>query len=159
MKIKIFLRACLKIVRDAVFVEKAVWRGATKDPAMAGPGGPRHCAFSAKTLRAAALLPVAFVGSVLAARFEGAWTSPPRPWPKSLAAAPLRIFRQALIIFPCLIITACSSNISRTHRGDLLDDKVTAQRVQAELSRAGNDFKNVHANSTNGVVVLAGSVR
>src|SRR5690348_14342935 len=69
--------------------------------------GPHHCgaeeqqsqtAFSAKTLRAAALLPVAFVGSVLIpTRRDGdARTSPPRPPPKSLAAAPSRIFRQAL---------------------------------------------------------------
>lgn len=68
--------------------------------------------------------------------------------------------KNLLSVLPCLaFITACSSNISRTHRGDLLDDKVTAQRVQAELGRAGNDFKNVHADATNGVVVLSGSVR
>src|SRR5262249_43495499 len=47
------------------------------------------------TLRAADLLPLAFVGSVLTARCGDARTSPPRPQPKSLAAAPLLIFRKA----------------------------------------------------------------
>jgi osmotically-inducible protein OsmY len=61
-------------------------------------------------------------------------------------------------LFSCLLLNACSSNLSRTERGDVLDDKVTTQRVQAELSRAGKDFKEVHANATNGVVVLSGSV-
>jgi osmotically-inducible protein OsmY len=58
----------------------------------------------------------------------------------------------------CLALTACSSNPSRTYRGDLLDDKVTTQRVQLELSRAGSDFKNVHVFTTNGVVTLSGNV-
>jgi hypothetical protein len=53
-------------------------------------------AFSAKTLRAAGLLPVACVGSALTARCGDAPASPPWPRLKSLAAAPFRIFRQAL---------------------------------------------------------------
>jgi|SRR6185437_11355231 len=64
-----------------------------------------------------------------------------------------------LCIFSCLLLYACSSNPSRTYRGDVLDDKVTTQRVQAELSSAGNDFKDVHVNTTNGTVVLSGTVR
>lgn len=59
----------------------------------------------------------------------------------------------------CLVLTACSSNPSRTYRGDVLDDKVTTERVQAELSRAGSAFKDVHASATNGVVTLNGNVR
>ena len=47
-----------------------------------------------ETLRAAGLLPVGFVGSVLTARCGDARTSPPRPQPESLA--PFLIFRQTL---------------------------------------------------------------
>src|SRR6185436_3435788 len=55
-----------------------------------------QAAFCAKTLRAAGLLPVAGVGSVLTARCGDARTSPPWPRPKSLAAGPRGIFGHAL---------------------------------------------------------------
>src|SRR5712664_2444123 len=55
-------------------------------------------AFCPKTLRAAGLLPVAGVGSFLTARCGDARNSPPWPQPKSLAAGPLPIFKQALSI-------------------------------------------------------------
>src|SRR6267143_1040716 len=64
-------RACLETTRGAVFVEKAGWRGATKENI---PGGSSteeqrsQTAFSPKTLRAAGLLSVAGVGSFLTAR-------------------------------------------------------------------------------------------
>src|SRR6266436_1039794 len=93
------LRACLKITRGAVFGEKAGWRGATKENI---PGGSSteeqrsQPAFSTKTLRAAGLLPVAGVGSAVTARCGDAPASPPWPQPKSLAAAPLVVFKQAL---------------------------------------------------------------
>src|SRR5262245_50303838 len=93
------LRACLKILKGAVFAEKAEWRGATKENI---PGGSSteeqrsQPAFSAKTLRAAGLLAVACVGPTVTARCGDAPASPPWPRPKSLAAAPFRIFRQAL---------------------------------------------------------------
>ena len=58
----------------------------------------RQTGLAAKTLWAAGLLPVDFVGSALTARFGDARASPPRPQPKSLAAGPLSIFRQALIL-------------------------------------------------------------
>ncbi len=58
-----------------------------------------------------------------------------------------------------ILVTGCSSsNPNRTHRGDLLDDKVTAQRVESALMRSGNAFRGVQASVTNGVVVLTGSV-
>ena len=57
---------------------------------------PRQRAFCTKTLRAAGLLAVDCVGSVLTARCGDARTSPPRPRPKSPAAASLRIFRRSL---------------------------------------------------------------
>ena len=69
-----FLRACFKTTRGAVFAEKAVWRGATKENI---PGGSSteeqrsQTAFDAKTLRAAVLLFVAFVGSAVTARCGG----------------------------------------------------------------------------------------
>src|SRR5437879_5474899 len=92
------LRACLETTRGAVFGEKAGWRGATKENI---PGGSSteeqrsQTAFSAKTLRAAGLLSVAGVGSVVTARCGDASTSPPWPQPKSLAAAPLVVSKQA----------------------------------------------------------------
>jgi hypothetical protein len=101
------LRACLKIPRGAVFAPKAGWRGATKKNI---PGGSsteeqrNQPAFGAKTLRTAGLLPVASVGSAVipTSRDFGDWpvrlalpAAPPWPRPKSLAAAPLVIFRQA----------------------------------------------------------------
>src|ERR1700679_2024465 len=51
-----------------------------------------------KTLRAAVLLAVGFVGSFLTARSGDARNSPPRPQPKSPAAGHLRFFRQSLRI-------------------------------------------------------------
>src|SRR5690606_19063746 len=53
-------------------------------------------AFSSKTLRAAGLLSVACVGSAVTARCGDVPASPPWPQPKSLAAGPRAIFRQAL---------------------------------------------------------------
>ena len=57
-----------------------------------------QAAFCAKTLRAARLLPVAGVGSLLipTCRDGDARNSPPWPRPKSAAAGPPLIFRQAL---------------------------------------------------------------
>lgn len=52
----------------------------------------------------------------------------------------------------------CSSDPSRTHRGSLLDDKVTAQRVKSELARSGPQFQAVQVQATNGTVVLTGFV-
>ncbi len=73
--------------------------GATKENI---PGGSSteeqrsQTAFSPKTLRAAGLLSVAGVGSFLTARCGDARNSPPWPPPKSLAAAPLVVSKQAL---------------------------------------------------------------
>ena len=58
--------------------------------------GRSQTAFSPKTLRAAGLLSVAGVGSFLTARCGDARNSPPWPQPKSLAAAPLVVSKQAL---------------------------------------------------------------
>src|SRR5436190_14617881 len=93
------LRACLKIRKGAVFVPRAGWRGATKENIPRGSSTEEQRsqpACGAKTLRAAGLLSVAGVGSVLTARCGDARTSPPWPQPKSLAAAPFLIFSQAL---------------------------------------------------------------
>src|SRR5215469_15908778 len=85
--------------RVPVFVQKAGWRGATSEHI---PGGSvseeqrSQAAFCAKTLRAARLLSVASVGSLLTARFGDARNSPPWPRAKSAAAGPLIILIQAL---------------------------------------------------------------
>src|SRR5712691_11015429 len=98
------LGACLETTRGAVFGEKAGWRGATKENI---PGGSSteeqrsQTAFSAKTLRAAGLLSVAGVGSFLTARCGDARNLPPWPQPKSLAAAPLVVSKQALSLKRC----------------------------------------------------------
>jgi hypothetical protein len=103
-------RACLKTTRGDVFEGKAGWRGATRENI---PGGSSteeqrsQTVFPSKTLRAAGLLAVVGVGSVLAARCGNAparveTPSPPWPQPKSLAAAPLVVFKQALKrLVPC----------------------------------------------------------
>ena len=57
-----------------------------------------------------------------------------------------------------LALGGCSSNPSRTHRGNLLDEKVTEQRVNEALKRAGGDFNSVQALATKGVIVLSGTV-
>jgi hypothetical protein len=86
------LRARLKTTRGAVFGEKAVWQGATMENTPCGSSTEeqrRQTAFYPKTLRAA-------VGSVPTAHVEDAPASPPRPQPKSLAAAPLVVFKHGL---------------------------------------------------------------
>jgi len=55
-------------------------------------------AFCAKTLRAVGLVPGACVGSALTARCGDAPASPPWPQPKSLAAGPHVILKQALCV-------------------------------------------------------------
>jgi len=95
----LYLRACPKIPRGLVFAPKAGWRGATKENILPGSSTEEQrsqAAFGAKTLRAAGLLSVACVGSVLTARVGDARTSPPWPQPKSLAAGPRAIFGHAL---------------------------------------------------------------
>src|SRR2546421_11414779 len=80
-------------------MKNAECRGATKENT---PGGSsteeQRCqtAFSTRTLRAAGLLAVSRVGSVVTARSGDAPTSPPWPRPKSLAAAPRVVFKPAL---------------------------------------------------------------
>ncbi|MBM3838601.1 MAG: hypothetical protein FJ398_11680, partial [Verrucomicrobia bacterium] len=67
---KTSLRACPKIARGPVFAPKAGWRGATKENILPGSSTEEQrsqAAFGAKTLRAAGLLSVACVGSVLTA--------------------------------------------------------------------------------------------
>ena len=92
------LRACFKIQRGPVFAEKAAWRGATKEHSLEGSVTEEQrsqAAFSAKTRRAAGLLAAAGVGSALTARCGDARASPPWLRPKSLAAGPLSILKQA----------------------------------------------------------------
>ena len=100
------LRACLKIPRGAVFEPRAggEWcrsSAATRENTLHGSSTEEQRsqpALCSKTLRAAGLLPVGRVGSVVTAHYGDAPPSPPCPQPKSLAAAPLAIFRQALNI-------------------------------------------------------------
>src|SRR6266542_6645484 len=93
------LRACFKIPWESCFRGKG-WM-ARRDEG----GYPQRSlteeqrsqpAPSAKTLRAAGLLSVACVGSDLTARCGDARSSPPWPQPKSLAAGPHAILKQAL---------------------------------------------------------------
>jgi len=96
------LRACLKIPRGAVFEQRAEWRGATRENTLHGSSTEeqrRQAALCSKTLRAAGLLFVGRVGSVVTAHYGDAPPSPPCPQPKSLAAASHAIFRQALRFF------------------------------------------------------------
>ncbi len=75
----------------------------------------------------------------------------------------LKFLRAKVLLLPAALLTVLlagcnSAHPDRTHNADLLDDKVTAQRVQAALQRAGPQFNHVHAGVTNGTVVLSGSV-
>src|SRR5438445_9730385 len=93
------LRACFKIRRGPVVGQKAGWRGATREHTRQRSVTEEQrskTGFCPKTLRAAGLLPVAGVGSLLTARCGDARNSPPWPRPKSLAAGLLLILKQAL---------------------------------------------------------------
>ncbi len=98
------LRACQKIPWGPVFAQKAGWQGASAS-APAPRAYPQwsvseeqcsQTAFCAKILRAAGLLSAASVGPALTAHSGDARAVPPWPQPKSLAAGPHAIFRQAL---------------------------------------------------------------
>ncbi len=69
-----------------------------------------------------------------------------------------QIIIMACCIFFVALWTGCGTNQNHTYRGELLDDKVTLQRVEAALSQGGPDFKNVQVDVTNGVVTLNGKV-
>src|SRR5208282_6917712 len=100
--------------RGAVFEQRAGWRCeaalacATRKNTLHGSSTEKQRsqpAVCSKTLRAAGLLAVGGVGSVVipTSRDRGqTHSSPPYPHPKSLAAAPLAIFRQALTLRECL---------------------------------------------------------
>ena len=99
------LRVCLKIPRGAVFVQRAGWRGVTKEDTLHGSSTEEQrsqTTLCTKILRTAVLLSLSGVGSVGTARCgdlpmaSPARTSPPWPKPKSQAAAPLAIFSQSL---------------------------------------------------------------
>ncbi len=65
----------------------------------------------------------------------------------------------ALALSAVVSLSACTSSPSRTHDPDLLDDKVTTQRVSAALSNAGPDFQGIKVETRKQVVVLTGTVR
>jgi len=76
------LRACFKIPRGAVFGEKAGWQGTTKENILGGSSTEEQrsqAAFCPSTLRAAGLLAVGCVDSVLTAHCGDARTSPSLP--------------------------------------------------------------------------------
>ncbi len=68
-----------------------------------------------------------------------------------------RVAAHCFVILGFLLL-GCSSSQNRTHRADLLDDKVTAQRLQAAFKEAGGELAGVQAGVTNGVIILTGSV-
>jgi len=77
----------------------AGWRGATKENTLHASSTEEQRsqpAIITKTLRAAWLLVWGFVVTGVTARCGDAPPVPPRPKPKSPAAAPIEIFRQAL---------------------------------------------------------------
>jgi osmotically-inducible protein OsmY len=60
----------------------------------------------------------------------------------------------------CIALAAgCGSNPQKTQRPNVLDDKVTAERVQAALRRAGATFEHVSVRVDDGQVTLLGTVR
>ena len=99
------LRAYLKIPWGAVFDLKAGWRGVTREHTLHGSATEEQRSQTAcrvKTPVAVSLLSVGGVGSASTARCGDAGDraeapSPPCPQPKSFTAAPLAIFRPALM--------------------------------------------------------------
>ena len=127
-------------------VEKVGWRGATRENTLPGSATEeqrRQTAFSAETLRAAGLLNLAGVGSVVTAPFgdapkaRPARTSPPGPTPKSLAAAPRRIFRPALSHLPTT--GPLFPNLSQFTAND------RASRFRRRCERAGVSGVTLHS--------------
>ena|SRR5215831_5554208 len=57
-----------------------------------------------------------------------------------------------------LSLSGCGTSPKHTHRPDLLDDKVTAERVKAALDRSGPEFKDIDVQASNGRVMLGGRV-
>jgi len=79
------------MIGDAVFEEKAGWRGARKEHPHHGAVTDeqrRQTAFSSKILRTAGLYAGSFVVVAVIARCGDTPATPPRSQPKSLAAAP-----------------------------------------------------------------------
>ena len=104
--------------RGPVFDEMAGWLGKAREHTPSGSvtkEQQRETVISSKTLRAAVLLAPACVGSPVTARFGDAPDSPPWHPPKSPAAGPLRIFRQAL----SLLANPHVPNSSSICNGDL----------------------------------------
>ena len=69
----------------------------------------------------------------------------------------------SFLILVCLLalpFAGChSANPNRTYRGNLIDDKVTSQRVKDALNRAGPDFHQIQVSTDKGVVTLTGLVK
>ncbi|HVV00779.1 MAG TPA: BON domain-containing protein [Verrucomicrobiae bacterium] len=65
---------------------------------------------------------------------------------------------ELLLIVSAGFLAGCGSNPQRTHRGNLLDDKVTQDRVTAAFKRAGPEFNRVSVTITNGEAILSGTV-
>lgn len=70
--------------------------------------------------------------------------------------------RAVLASLATVIVLAASGCFGGHHKqrgANLLDDKVTASRVESALQGGGtNQFAEVHVASTNGVITLSGSV-
>ena len=79
------------MIGDAVFEEKAGWRGATKENTRMGlrlRSNEARGPFPQKSLGTAGLLARSFVVATVVARWGDTPVTPPRSRPKSLAAAP-----------------------------------------------------------------------
>jgi hypothetical protein len=79
------------MIGDAVFEEKAGWRGATKENTPRGSSTEEQrsqTAFASKILRTARLSARSFAVAAVIARSGDTPVTPPRSQPKSLAAAP-----------------------------------------------------------------------
>ena len=99
VNLSVYLRACLKITKGTASKTKARGRARAKakiDDELMASGQQNQVIRGGENLQTAGLLAVGGVGPVVTARGGDAPTPPPDPRPKSLAAVPLGIFRQAL---------------------------------------------------------------
>ncbi len=65
----------------------------------------------------------------------------------------------AAVLLAWATLGGCASPSPRgTHEGKLLDNKVSAERVQAALRRAGSEFRHVEVTASTEGITLTGHV-
>lgn len=64
----------------------------------------------------------------------------------------------ANIVMVISLLQGCASR-QGTHEGDLLDNKVTAQRIEAAFRKSGAEFRHIKVQATKDCITLTGTVK